>query len=469
VVNPRLVDEIEYDPYGNARRTAQGDFNHDGYITTQDIYDLVGAEIGQHPAADTNEDGGVGVSDITDHLEEFFAADPTPRDRISNSIIDNPYGYCGYYADTETAAAKLLGPSGTSSATGAELFGAGCLYHVRHRVYDPMAGRWLTRDPAGFVDGMSLYEYCGGMATTCFDPAGLDACGTSYSGGPGGSGGGGAPSNDAGFFSQLGSLYVDGAKELWDMLWGNSAAEDQAWGESMDRAHTSCVQTWMSRGLPVSEARKNCGALNATSVMSALADTRMDELKRLESTARGIAVAPLALLGGGLIFNAASMATFGVGYEVAHSLYDGKTPTWSGLGGAAVDGALEGSLGWGIGKVFGKAFAKVRLWALDRRLAKHLSNALDEFNVTGLTPRQAAAASRRPSMRRMFEGDRIDTIFKRMVTNDKKLSSLKITPRGKTGPDVYDPASGHWWDVTTHRDWLRHVKKYGPGGRPLTY
>jgi hypothetical protein len=31
-VNPRLVVEVEYDPYGWARRTAQGDFTRDGQI-----------------------------------------------------------------------------------------------------------------------------------------------------------------------------------------------------------------------------------------------------------------------------------------------------------------------------------------------------------------------------------------------------------------------------------------------------
>jgi len=35
----RLVDEVEYEPYGRARRTAQGDLNHDGFMTVQDIFD----------------------------------------------------------------------------------------------------------------------------------------------------------------------------------------------------------------------------------------------------------------------------------------------------------------------------------------------------------------------------------------------------------------------------------------------
>jgi len=30
---------VEYEPYGRARRTAQGDLNHDGFMTVQDIFD----------------------------------------------------------------------------------------------------------------------------------------------------------------------------------------------------------------------------------------------------------------------------------------------------------------------------------------------------------------------------------------------------------------------------------------------
>jgi RHS repeat-associated protein len=32
------------------------------------------------------------------------------------------------------------------------------LYHFRARLYDPIAGRFITRDPLGFVDGMSVYR-----------------------------------------------------------------------------------------------------------------------------------------------------------------------------------------------------------------------------------------------------------------------------------------------------------------------
>lgn len=46
-------------------------------------------------------------------------------------------------------------------------------YHVRNRVYDPRMGRWLQRDPLGYVDGMSLYAYVGNDPAGAIDPMGL--------------------------------------------------------------------------------------------------------------------------------------------------------------------------------------------------------------------------------------------------------------------------------------------------------
>jgi len=42
----------------------------------------------------------------------------------------------------------------------------------RNRYYDYYTGRWLTQDPAGYVDGMNLYEY------VLSDPVSLQACRT---------------------------------------------------------------------------------------------------------------------------------------------------------------------------------------------------------------------------------------------------------------------------------------------------
>jgi RHS repeat-associated protein len=49
------------------------------------------------------------------------------------------------------------------------------IYHVRNRVYDAGLGRWLRRDPAGYVDGVSLVEYLGGLPHLLRDVFGLSA------------------------------------------------------------------------------------------------------------------------------------------------------------------------------------------------------------------------------------------------------------------------------------------------------
>ena len=68
----------------------------------------------------------------------------------SSSLYDATILFAGYWRDSETG-----------------------LYHVRNRMYHVRLGLWLQRDPIGYVDGMSLYQYVGGRVTVSFDPLGL--------------------------------------------------------------------------------------------------------------------------------------------------------------------------------------------------------------------------------------------------------------------------------------------------------
>ncbi len=47
------------------------------------------------------------------------------------------------------------------------------LYYYGYRHYQPWAGRWLSSDPAGTVDGLNLYGMCGNNPTTFMDHLGL--------------------------------------------------------------------------------------------------------------------------------------------------------------------------------------------------------------------------------------------------------------------------------------------------------
>ncbi|HDZ20628.1 hypothetical protein LCGC14_0409160 [marine sediment metagenome] len=83
-------------------------------------------------------------------LDPDFTLDSDGGDGLSD--VDNRILYAGYRHDTETG-----------------------LYHVRHRYHHPTLGTWITRDPSGYADGMSLYEYVMGNPVVYRDPRGLTA------------------------------------------------------------------------------------------------------------------------------------------------------------------------------------------------------------------------------------------------------------------------------------------------------
>ena len=53
------------------------------------------------------------------------------------------------------------------------------LYLCQHRYYDPGTGRWLTRDPIGFVGGLNVYGYCGQSCQLVRDCLGFEGGGVS--------------------------------------------------------------------------------------------------------------------------------------------------------------------------------------------------------------------------------------------------------------------------------------------------
>jgi len=72
----------------------------------------------------------------------------TWAERQNGSVVKNWILFAGYRFDDETG-----------------------LYLVRNRVYQAELGRWVQRDPAGYVDGHNLTEY--GCANNGTDPSGL--------------------------------------------------------------------------------------------------------------------------------------------------------------------------------------------------------------------------------------------------------------------------------------------------------
>ncbi len=68
----------------------------------------------------------------------------------TNSLYSNPYGYTGRRFDEESG-----------------------LWYYRNRMYSAELGRFLQRDPAGYVDGMNLYAYVENNPLMHRDPFGL--------------------------------------------------------------------------------------------------------------------------------------------------------------------------------------------------------------------------------------------------------------------------------------------------------
>jgi RHS repeat-associated protein len=96
-------------------------------------------------------DGAVAERTIYDAYGQPTLYDATWANTIAESASKaNEIRFCGYVYDA------VVG-----------------LYTVRYRVYDPALGRWVQRDPAGYVDGMGLYEYCVGDPSAHADPFGL--------------------------------------------------------------------------------------------------------------------------------------------------------------------------------------------------------------------------------------------------------------------------------------------------------
>lgn len=92
--------------------------------------------------------GCVMITDRGDSIPIPLNAWDTPH-----SAIGNPYLFTGRQLDEETG-----------------------LYYYRARFYNCLKGRFLQRDPKGYVDGMNLYEYVKGNPLKWQDPQGTARC-----------------------------------------------------------------------------------------------------------------------------------------------------------------------------------------------------------------------------------------------------------------------------------------------------
>ena len=159
-----VYERIDYDAYGQARHRYGGDANGDGIPSVNPFandFNLNGGdnlidETNYHVDLDVDCDGVFDTTDIgtilTNTSNLSFTSLPVGWISDPNSATgpDNAIGYAGYIFNHERED-----------------------YSVRFRVYDPGLGRFMTRDPIGYVGGGNVYGYVGASPTNFNDSMGL--------------------------------------------------------------------------------------------------------------------------------------------------------------------------------------------------------------------------------------------------------------------------------------------------------
>jgi RHS repeat-associated protein len=144
-------ERVSYSPYGQPFGIAAGDTDFDGDHDASDDTAITGWNGALKPYrayADVNLDGSINSSDAS-----AADADSLGWDVLTSDDVLNRIGYAGYTHDRDVAAAA----------------------HVRYRVYKIDLGRWVQRDPAGYLGESDLYTYekPGSGVLSSVDPLGL--------------------------------------------------------------------------------------------------------------------------------------------------------------------------------------------------------------------------------------------------------------------------------------------------------
>jgi len=177
----RLIERYEYTPYGQrtiySHAWYAADFDDDGDVdsTDQTIQSTNWGTGTTLEEGDANGDGTVGLLDLgmlTDELGEAVPAD--------DPLVMQPHmeSYRNQYHGVAFGIISLcdIGHQGLmhDKETG--------LIYNRRRMLHPRLARFMQRDPIGYVDGMSLYEYVRSGPVVRVDPLGLGACNMSFIG-----------------------------------------------------------------------------------------------------------------------------------------------------------------------------------------------------------------------------------------------------------------------------------------------
>jgi RHS repeat-associated protein len=181
-----LKERVQYSAYGQALHRWPGDFDRNDAVTAGGDQSAMTTKLSTFTTADRTLGGSAYDADYD--LNRDGVVDSNDATILSGLVGKASVG-AGQISDASSS-----GPQNTIGYAGYVFSSELTQYHVRHRWYEPALGRWTTRDPAGYVDGMSLYEYAGGRALNAIDPSGLDWRNVDGTGGSHGNGcGGGGP------------------------------------------------------------------------------------------------------------------------------------------------------------------------------------------------------------------------------------------------------------------------------------
>jgi hypothetical protein len=151
---------------------------------------------------------------------------------------------------------------------------------------------------------------------------------------------------------------------------------------------------------------------------------------------------PLALAGGG-----AMLAEYGV--------RTGDICAWEAA--VSLNSAATGLENW-----LWNAEVSDNATSLLQGLADEATQIVDAKGAAAYTPKQLNAIAANPNLQPAFRGAAIDAEFKRLIVSDPGLTHLQTAERFQFMPDVVDPLTGRWWDLTTSEQWQRHLDRYRP-------
>jgi RHS repeat-associated protein len=171
----RGSDSFVYDGVGNRLKAIRGAAPN--RMETQYIYDASGNLLAQANSAGQISRYyiyGAGLAAMvqsnTYYVYHFDGTGHTVALTNANNMAVNKYSYSPYgkvlSQEQVTQPFKYAGQVGIFTESDN-------LYYMRARYYDAETGRFISEDPAGFVDGPNLYEYVRGNPIMGVDPSGL--------------------------------------------------------------------------------------------------------------------------------------------------------------------------------------------------------------------------------------------------------------------------------------------------------